>query len=230
MNTRAFVFNPYQENCHLVWEGSHGVVIDPGFVSETEHRALRDYMESQGIRLEAVLLTHAHFDHIYGVGTCVREYGVPVYMSPEDKVMKDMAGSLATRSGMPVPDTGWSTVDIRDGEELCFGDLRFEVITTPGHTPGCVSFLEKNDGLLFCGDTLFAGAIGRTDLPGGDYDHEIVSIMEKLMGMDSDVEVLPGHGPSSNIGHERTHNPFLQPFNEKDEETGDVEGIEISAR
>ena len=92
--------------------------------------------------------------------------------------------------------------------------MGFKVIATPGHTPGCVCFYNEEAGILLSGDTLFAGAIGRTDLLGGDYDKEISSIMDRLIGLPGDVDVLPGHGPRSSIAEERTGNPFLQPFNE----------------
>ena len=102
------------------------------------------------------------------------------------------------------------------------------MITTPGHTPGGVCYYDETDKVLLTGDTLFAGAIGRSDLIGGDYDHLIISIMDKLMGLPGDVDVLPGHGRKTTIADERTHNPFLQPFNEPEEDLDwDGEGIEI---
>lgn len=229
MNIRHFTFNPYQENTILIWDDSlTGVIIDPGCCDSSELEQLKSFVADKGIKPAAILLTHAHFDHIYGVKGCVEAYGTPVYMHPDDKVMKDNAAALALRSFMPAPDCSWDTVDICDDQTLTFGGMTLKVITTPGHSPGSVCFLCAESGDLFCGDTLFAGTIGRTDLPGGDYDHEIVSIMDKIMGLDGDVDIHPGHGGMSNIGHERTHNPFLQPFNEKDEDSGEVEGIEIS--
>ena len=111
---------------------------------------------------------------------------------------------------MPVPDTDWVPASVSDGEVLRFGEMVFKVIATPGHSPGGVCYLCEEDGQLFSGDTLFAGTIGNTQLPWADYDKLIVSVMEKL----------------TTIGYERTHNPFLQPFNEKDPETGWVDGIE----
>lgn len=229
MNIRHFTFNPYQENSILVWDDAlNGVIIDPGCIDAQELRRLTDFIADNGIRPAAILLTHAHFDHIYGVKACMGTYSIPVYMSPEDRPVRDNAAAFALRSFMPAPDCSWESTDITDGQTLTFGEMSFKVIATPGHSPGSVCFFSEESGNLFCGDTLFAGTIGRTDLPGGDYDHEIVSIMDKIMGLDADVEIHPGHGGTSNIGHERTHNPFLQPFNEKDDDSGDVEGIEIS--
>ena len=122
------------------------------------------------------------------------------------------------------------STDIRDGQILRLAGIELEVISTPGHTPGGVCYLDRKDKILFSGDTLFAGTIGRSDLEGGDYDKLIVSVMEKLMGLDSDITVLPGHEGSTTIGEERTSNPFLQPFNEPEEEVDekDITPITIS--
>ena len=117
--------------------------------------------------------------------------------------------------GLKAPDVSFETEDLVDGQILApFDQVGFKVITTPGHTPGGVCFYSEENKILFSGDTLFAGSIGRTDLDGGDYDKEIVGIMEKLMLLPGDVEVYQGHGPSTSIAEERTTNPFLQPFNE----------------
>ena len=126
------------------------------------------------------------------------------------------------------PELKFESKGIEDGEVLELADMKIEVIFTPGHTPGGVCYLLRDEKVMFTGDTLFAGTIGRTDLPGGDYDKLIVSIMDKLMGLPGDVDVLPGHGRKTTIADERTHNPFLQPFNEPEEDLDwDGEGIEI---
>ena len=136
-------------------------------------------------------------------------------MSPEDRFILDKAGEYANGVGLKAPDVGFETKELVDGQILRYSqDDTFQVIAIPGHTPGCVCFYSEKAKMLFSGDTLFAGAIGRTDLDGGDYDKEIVGIMEKLMVLPGDVEVFPGHGPGTNIAIERTTNPFLQPFNE----------------
>ena len=228
MTYKVFYVNDLRECCYVVDCGSQKcVVIDPGMQNAGECGRIADYIRSKELEPEAILLTHAHFDHIYGVKECIERYGVKVYMSPLDKVVKDDAESLARDFGMPAPDIDWDTVDIFDGQRLSFGELEFEVIGTPGHSPGSVCFYDRQNGDLFSGDTLFAGTIGNTAHRWGDYDKEIVSIMDKLMGLDSDVKVHPGHGCGTTIGYERTSNPFLQPFNYKDPETGDVDGIEF---
>lgn len=224
--TISFTFNPYGEKCHLFGNDGGGcVIVDPGFLSEEERDGLYSEISRRGCTPAAVLLTHAHFDHIYGVGECVRKYGIPVYMGEHELAVKESSGELARRAGMPEPDTDWVPEYVRDGDRVVAGGMGFEVIWTPGHSEGSVCWYAREDKLLFSGDTLFAGAIGRSDLPYGDYDKLIVSIMDKLMGLDGDVTVCPGHGGGTTIAYERTHNPFLQPFNWKDEETGAVDGI-----
>ncbi len=234
INIKSFSCNPFRENSFLVWveptdgtgSPADGILIDPGFYDEDELCRLREYMESENVRLQAIWLTHAHFDHIYGVAPLASEYGVPVMMSPDDKEVLCDSAVMPGRFGLKSPDVSFGTVDIKDGDELKCGDAVFKVIATPGHTPGCVCFYDEEDKVLFSGDTLFAGSIGRTDHLGGDYDKEIVSIMDTLMGLPGDVDVVPGHGHRTSIAVERTNNPFLQPFNEPEEDFGQ-EGLEF---
>ena len=206
-------------------EDKIAVIVDPGMSNPSECSRVADFVSANGLQLKAILLTHGHFDHIYGVKWCVDSYGVPVYMNPADSVIVENAPKHASAFGLDEPQIDFSTKDIADGDILSFGEMSFEVVSTPGHTPGGVCYIDKGNSFMFSGDTLFAGTIGRSDLPGGDYDSLILSLMNKLMFLDGDMEVFPGHGGNTTIGDERTQNPFLQPFNEKDPETGSVDGI-----
>ena len=127
---------------------------------------------------------------------------------------------MADRLGLTPPDVSFTWTPLQEGP-LAVAGMTFEVIHTPGHTPGGVCFLEREAGILFTGDTLFAGSIGRTDFPYSEYDDEIRSIMEKIILLDPAIRIFPGHGPTSTIGKERTGNPFLEPFNEPEEKTTD---------
>ena len=221
MNLRHFYFNLFREHCSVVWGAERlATIVDPGCRGADELRKLTDCFASEGLTPAAILLTHAHFDHIYGVKALQDIYGIPVYMNPVEKDILSIDAEDAAKFGMEAPDISFRTSDIADGDALEIGGLRFEVITTPGHTLGSVCFYEREEATLFTGDTLFAGTIGRTDHRYADYDLEIVSIMEKLIWLDSDVKIVPGHGGCSSIGWERTHNPFLEPFNEPQEENG----------
>ncbi len=218
LKVKSFSFNAFEERTILLWdETGEGVVVDPGCCSDAEHDALDCEIAKEGITLKAVWLTHGHLDHIYGVNHIVAKWAVPVLMHPDDRQILDYNPRMAQAFGMSDPGLVPATMDIEDGQELRFGKTSFKVYATPGHTPGSVSFWSEEERLLLSGDTLFAGSIGRTDLPGGNYDKLIVSLMDGIMGLDGDTDVIPGHGPVTNIGRERTHNPFLQPFNEREE-------------
>ena len=218
INIKSFRFNPFRENCYLVWDrGLDCVIIDPGCYDPSEVASLKGFISAEGLSPKAIWLTHGHFDHIFGVADLSGEYSIPVYLSPLDGVTLGSNNDLTLGFGLRRPEMSFETRELVDGQILRFAqddNVAFRVIATPGHTPGCVCFYDEEDRVLFSGDTLFAGSIGRTDVEGGDYDKEIVSVMERLMVLPGDVEVYPGHGPSTSIAVERTSNPFLQPFNE----------------
>ncbi len=225
------------ERCFVIWDAEGTcVIIDPGAASDAEIGKITAFVSSKGLSPACIMLTHAHFDHIYGMSRLCREYGIPVYVHEKEKfTMHTSNPALCKVFGLPVPDTypfepssssgaaaqcpdGNHARFITEGDTVQAGNMNFEVIATPGHTPGGVCFLEKNERLLISGDTLFAGSIGRTDHPGGDYDMLMEGIFGKLMTLDGDIAVLPGHGPDTTIADERTKNPFLMPFNEPYEE------------
>ena len=223
-----FTFNSFQTNCYVIWdETGKCAIVDPGCASEEEIRQLTEFIQSKDLEPECILLTHCHFDHIYGIAALAEGYEIPVYYD-----MKEMFTLTVTNEhvcnayGLPLPSTfpiiksgdemhiPSRAINISEGETVEVGNMCFEVLKTPGHSVGGLCFLERNEKVLFTGDTLFAGAIGRTDHPGGDYDLMMKSIFEKLLHLDGETRVLPGHGPASDIATERTTNPFLMPFNE----------------
>lgn len=198
-------------------EGSSQCVIsDPGMYDESEREALLELLRKEGLTPVAVLLTHGHFDHIFGAAFLQKRFGIPVYMHPDDKKTVSLSPAFAEYFSSVSIDTDFETTDIRDGEVLSLAGISFRVITTPGHTPGGVCYYAESDSVLLSGDTLFAGSIGRSDLPGGDYDRLISSVLNRIMTLPGDTDVIPGHGPVTTIARESTTNPFLQPFNEPD--------------
>ena len=215
-----FTFNAFLERCSVVWDADgNSAIVDPGFYSETERDILYRFIENNRLTVKAILLTHGHFDHIYGVAEAAGHYDVPVYMHPADMVIINEANpALCPAFGLKTPEpfcgTSHSVRTVKEGDTISIGSLNFEVIETPGHTPGGVCYLERTEKVLFSGDTLFAGSIGRTDNQWADYDSLMSGIFGKLMELDGDITVIPGHGPDTSIATERMTNPFLMPFNE----------------
>lgn len=219
INIKTFRLNPFLENTYIAWaDDGDAVIVDPGAYNQHEVDDLCEYIKENNIKPKGILLTHGHFDHIYGVKNLSEIYGLRVYMNDRDKAIIELNDEVAKTFGLKKPDASFETTNTDDGDVLSFGSLRFEVISTPGHTPGGVCYYERDGKVIFTGDTILSGCIGRSDFPLGDYDKLIVSVMDKVMGLDGDVDILSGHGPATNIGYERTHNPFLQPFNEPEEE------------
>ena len=223
---QRFICNYLQENSYVAYGGAACIVVDPGFQGEEELGALYSFLSSEGLEPAAILLTHGHFDHILGVKALVERFGAPVYMSPADAPVLDIARMYGQALHAPEVDASFGFVGVDDGDTV----EGFKAIATPGHTPGGICWYSGSDGVIFTGDTLFAGAIGRTDLQYGDYDSEIRSIMEKLVLLPGSTDVFPGHGGPTTIQRERDTNPFLEPFNEPEEPIDpDLPGIEIHA-
>lgn len=231
IKTKTFFCNALYENSYAVSSDRACVIVDPGFDGDAELSKLYSYLGKEGLSPCAILLTHAHADHVVSAGVLQRKYGIPVYMGEgEDKVLA-ANDAVAAAFGVPLPHglIPFEYTTVRDGDVIGFtaggavspaAKLSFKVIATPGHTPGGVCWYDEADGVLFSGDTLFGGTIGRTDLPLGEYDDLIRSVMEKLMVLPGETVVYPGHGPSTEIAVERTSNPFLEPFNEPEPSSG----------
>ncbi len=231
LHTRIFPFNPLGTNCTALWEdGARACILaDPGMSSDDESASVLDFLSGKGFSIEAILLTHGHFDHVWGVEKLLERFpSVPVYMHPADKgILLDGGSVFKGMQSFKMLRHSFSTVDIADGQVLTLGGTDWKVIHTPGHTPGSVCFYSAGNNLLLSGDTLFAGSIGRTDLVGGDYDQLMSSIREKLLTLPGGTDVIPGHGQPTSIAREGMYNPFLQPFNEPDPDWDAQDGIPV---
>jgi len=195
-----------QTNCYVVGceETKEGVVIDPGDQADK----ILEVIEADGLTIKYILNTHAHFDHIMANADLVNALGVPLALHPLDLPLLRANGGAAL-FGMDAPPSPDPDLELAEGDTISFGTHTFEVIYTPGHTVGHVSFYEAKEAIIFDGDVLFAGGIGRTDLPGGDYETLMNSINEKLMVLPDETVVCSGHGPVTTIGRERASNPWL---------------------
>ncbi|MBR1510082.1 MAG: MBL fold metallo-hydrolase [Bacteroidales bacterium] len=217
LHTRIFTFNPLGTNCIVSWADNspNCTVVDPGMSSEEGLKELLDFFEVHSLTPDAILLTHGHFDHVWGVERLLERFEVPVYMNPLDKgILANGASAFRGMQSFKSMQHNFPTKDIADGDTVTTGGTAWRVITTPGHTPGGVCFYSAENNLLLSGDTLFAGSIGRTDLEGGDYDILMASIKEKLLTLPGPTDVIPGHGQPTSIAREGMYNPFLEPFNE----------------
>ncbi|WP_334158991.1 MBL fold metallo-hydrolase [Oryzomicrobium sp.] len=199
---------PFAQNCTVLWceETRRAAVVDPGGDVERIAAAL----ERHGLTLERILLTHGHLDHVGGTVEMRERYGVPVEgPQEEDRFWLDGLPRQAQMFGFPHTDAFLPDRWLNDGDTVAVGNATLAVIHTPGHTPGHVVFFHAPSRLALVGDVLFAGSIGRTDFPKGDYQTLIASIKQRLFPLGDDVAFIPGHGPMSTFGDERADNPFV---------------------
>jgi glyoxylase-like metal-dependent hydrolase (beta-lactamase superfamily II) len=202
---KELAVGPIMANCFIVGceRTKSAVVIDPG---DETHKILMALAQSK-LTVKYILNTHGHFDHVGGNQKMKDATGADILIHAMDAPMLGMLSSFGASFGLNVDNSPPADRTIDDGDQIAFGDITLKVIHTPGHSPGGVSFYT--DGVLFVGDTLFAGSIGRTDFPGGDFNTLIASIKNKLFPLGDDVRVYTGHGPSTTIGEEKRYNPFL---------------------
>jgi hydroxyacylglutathione hydrolase len=195
-----------QTNCYIAGceETQEGVVIDPGGHPKRILKAI----EESGLAIRYVLNTHCHFDHMGANAEIVTATGAPLALHPAELPILQARGGAALFGVIaresPLPD-----VELEPGQVLEVGTLRFQVLHTPGHSPGGVTFYLEQEGVAFDGDVLFAGGVGRTDLPGGDWDTLMHSIHQVLFALPDETVLYPGHGPKTTVGREKAHNPWL---------------------
>lgn len=211
MKVRAFTGGGFAENGYLVVCESSGaaVVVDPGAAADR----MAETVLAEGLELGAVLLTHAHLDHIEGVHLIRAAVpDVPIRLHEADRRLYDALPQQAAAFGLPMPAPQPEPTDsLEHGQRLTFGSCALDVRFAPGHAPGHVIFVSEEEGLALVGDVVFQGAIGRTDLPGGDFYTLMRSIREQVLTLPDGLVLLPGHGPATTVGDERNGNPFLVP-------------------
>lgn len=208
MAFRIIPVTPFEQNCTLIWcdETREAAVVDPG----GDLDRIRAAVTAAGVTLKQILLTHAHIDHAGGVADLAEQASLPIVGPHEgDQFWIDLLDEQSRRFGFaqarPFVPTRW----LHQGDSVQVGKLTLEVRHCPGHTPGHVVFFEPQSRLAIVGDVLFAGSIGRTDFPGGDFQSLVDAIRRELFTLGDDVKFIPGHGPMSTIGRERATNPFV---------------------
>ena len=208
---KTFYFNDLRECSYVLWdETKECVIIDPGCYSDSEKERLKKFIETNELKPVKLINTHGHFDHIMGNAFVSNTWKLDTYIHPLDKPHLARAQQYTEMFGYTIEQPPIDTIDITDGGTITFGSSSLKVIHTPGHTRGGVCLYSQPDKLVITGDSLFAGSIGRTDLPGGDYEELMDSLLRKLVVIGDDYTVYPGHGPSTTIGHELATNPFLR--------------------
>ena len=208
MILETFPVGPLQANCILLGDEETGeaIVIDPGDEAERIH----DRLTKHGLKLKQILLTHAHIDHVGGALKLKQLTGAPIFLNEDDQSLLKTMKMQASWIGLPTPETAPPDEGLADGQIVGLERYPAQVIHTPGHTQGSICLHFAPLKLLVAGDTLFEGSIGRTDLPGGNFDQIIDSIQTRLLALPDETRVLPGHGPATTIGVERRSNPFLR--------------------
>lgn len=210
---KRFVVNFIQENCYILHDGTKEcIIVDCGALFPEEHQEIKDYITENGLTPRHLLCTHGHFDHVFGVQFIFDTYGLRPEMSKDDEpTYTNARQQLLNFMNQDVPFTLPAPGPfIKEGDAIKFGNHEFIAIATPGHTPGGLCFYCKEEKILLSGDSLFRGDIGRCDLPGGNEQSLVTSLREKVLTLPEDVRVYPGHGPSSTIGYERSHNAYLK--------------------
>jgi hydroxyacylglutathione hydrolase len=208
---KGFVFSPIEENTYVLYnEAGDCCIIDPGCYFSNERNELKDFISESQLRPKYLLNTHCHLDHVFGNKFIHQTYGLQPYIHPDEKQVLDFAPLAAMRWNLPFDNYTGDVHYITENEVIRLGDDELKVIPAPGHSPGHICFYCEAQHLLMAGDVLFRGSIGRTDLPGADFDTLIASIRNNLFVLPDDVVVYPGHGPDTTIGQEKRTNPFLK--------------------
>jgi len=210
LKIQQFTFNPVQENTYVIFnEKGACAIIDPGCYFDNEYKELTDFIHTNNLVPKCLLNTHCHLDHIFGNKRIAGLYNLQLQMHPNEKSLFDYAPASGEMWGLPFTNYDGPLIFINDGDKIKLDNDELEVILTPGHSPGSVSFYNSGAKFVVSGDVLFRSGIGRTDLPGGNFDVLIKSIRTRLFTLPDDVVVYSGHGPETTIGEEKTNNPFL---------------------
>lgn len=207
---KAFTFNPLQENTYLLYnEKKEAILIDPGCYEVSEKEELFQFITKQQLNLRFLLNTHCHLDHVFGNLWAYQTFQTPLHLHENEKKVLEAAPVSGLMWGLPFDAYQGPLLSLSAGDMIHFGEDSLEVLFTPGHSPGHLSFYCRKQGFILSGDVLFKESIGRTDLPGGDMNTLLQSIRNQLWPLPAETVVYSGHGPATSIGYEKENNPFL---------------------
>jgi len=210
MVVESYTVGPFSQNTYLLTHKGEGLLIDPGFYDPTEYQQFKRDLSEKKIELLAILLTHAHIDHVLGIDKVLADIDLPVYLNHSDLYLWNNFPNQAAMFGVRTAGFDFIPQPLPETSEMVLGSFTFDVLYTPGHSPDHVSLYFKNENQLIAGDVLFHQSIGRTDLYKGDFDTLAKSIREKLYTLPENTVVWPGHGPKTTIGFEKVNNEFVK--------------------
>lgn len=211
LHVKSFTFNPVQENTYVLYNEKGGCcIIDPGCYFPEERDGLKTFIEKTKLNPILLLNTHCHLDHVFGNKFIYDTWGLTLHIHEKEKELLEFAPESGKMWQLPFENYQGPLVFLKEGENIRIGDDVLEILLAPGHSPGSICFYNEAGNFVIGGDVLFNGSIGRTDLPGGDYDTLISSIQTQLFTLPDETKVYPGHGPVTTIGFEKMNNPFVK--------------------
>jgi hydroxyacylglutathione hydrolase len=211
LQLKSFTHNPFQENTWLIWEeNGECIIIDPGCYTEEERQELSGFIDENKLTPVRLINTHCHIDHVLGNPFVFRKYGLTPEIHAMELTLLKSVEQYGTLWGIQSESQPEPELSLEAGQKIKLGKSELSILFTPGHSPGEICLYCEQQQFLIAGDVLFHESIGRTDLPGGNHIKLIESINKELLILPDEVSVHPGHGPSTTIGHERSHNPFLR--------------------
>ena len=211
MQLHKFEFNPFYENTYILYdETGEAIIIDPGCYEPYEQAELTNFITKNQLKPVAVVNTHCHIDHVLGNAFCKRQFGIPLQIPVGEQEVLDAVPTYSSNYGFQRYEQAEVDSHFENEGKLSFGQTELKILYAPGHAPGHLMFLHEESKQLIAGDVIFRQSIGRTDLPGGDFDTLEHSIKTQVYTLADEVTIFPGHGPSTTIGYEKQHNPFVK--------------------
>ncbi len=212
MRVSRFTFNMFGVNTYILWDNNsrEAMIVDPGMVDDNEREIINNFITSNKLKPTHLVNTHMHIDHSFGISYIAEKYRLRLECNHADQFLAERLKEQAQMFGLPISiDELEISIGLNDGDILKIGTEEVQILQVPGHSPGSIVIYAPESSFLISGDVLFNSSIGRTDLPGGNYNQLISAINNKLMTLPDDTIVYPGHGPETTIGHEKLHNPYL---------------------